>query len=192
METPISLDDIKSLGPIPEHLHTTFLRVANGLVQRANYSKEKAMGLMAQMLQNPKKFAYSRNKVTNLARSIYELNKQGIAVPLSENGAAYLPPEPAPYVLDTQKIPSTYVADHCRMPYSGAIRLRKGHCDKWKQPLACRFRWRVRSCLMRIRATDCPSVAYWQRRQIRSFRLRLASILPVGCVCRFLICHLHF
>lgn len=102
METPISLDDILSLGPIPEHLHTTFLRVANGLVQRANYSKAKAMSLMAQMLQNPKKFAYSRNKVTNLAQAIYGMNKQGIAIPLSETGVGYLPPEPTPYVRDAQ------------------------------------------------------------------------------------------
>lgn len=97
METPILPDDIISLGPIPEHLQSSFLRVANGLMQRANYPKEKVMGLLAQMLQNPKKFAFSKNKVTNLAQSIYALNKQGIAVPLSEAGAVYLPPEPALY-----------------------------------------------------------------------------------------------
>lgn len=99
METQITTDDILALGPIPDHLQPAFLRVANGLVQRAEYPKEKAMSLLAQMLQNPKKFAYSKNKVTNLARSIYDLNKQGIAVPLSETGASYLPPEPAPYEL---------------------------------------------------------------------------------------------
>jgi tRNA-splicing ligase RtcB len=99
METQLALDDILALGPIPESLHTSFLRVANGLIQRADYPREKALGLLAQMLQNPKKFAYSKNKVTNLARAIYDLNKQGVAVPLSEAGAAYLPPEPAPYVL---------------------------------------------------------------------------------------------
>ncbi|WP_080057707.1 RtcB family protein [Spirosoma aerolatum] len=101
METPISIDNILTLGPIPESLHTPFLRVANGLVQRAGYPTEKVMGLLAQMLQNPKKFAYSKNKVTNLAKAIYDLNKQGIAIPLSEAGAAYLPPEPAPFTLNT-------------------------------------------------------------------------------------------
>ncbi len=99
METSISLDDILALGPIPDPLHDRFLRVANGLVQRANYPKEKVLGLLAQMLQNPKKYAYSKNKVTNLAQAIYELNKQGISVPLSEAGAGYLPVEQAPYVL---------------------------------------------------------------------------------------------
>lgn len=99
METSISLDDILLLGPIPDQLHDRFLRVANGLVQRANYPKEKVLSLLAQMLQNPKKYAYAKNKVTNLAQAIYELNKQGVSVPLSDAGAAYLPPEPAPYVL---------------------------------------------------------------------------------------------
>ncbi|WP_420146818.1 RtcB family protein [Spirosoma sp.] len=100
METPISIEEILTLGPIPESLHNTFLRVANGLAQRADYPKQKVMGLLAQMLQNPKKFAFSKNKVTNLAQAIYALNKQGIAVPLSESGATYLPTEPAPYVLN--------------------------------------------------------------------------------------------
>lgn len=100
---PITLDDILELAPIPDELHASFLRVANGLVQRANYPKEKVMGLLAQMLQHPKKYAYSSNKVTNLARSVYELNKRGISVPLSETGATYLPPEPAPYVSDASE-----------------------------------------------------------------------------------------
>ncbi|AKD55830.1 RtcB family protein [Spirosoma radiotolerans] len=99
METLVSLDDITSLGPIPDHLQPAFLRVANGLVQRAEYSKQKAMGLLAQMLQNPKKFAFSKNKVTNLAKSIYDLNEQGIVIPLSETGVRFLPREVAPPVL---------------------------------------------------------------------------------------------
>jgi tRNA-splicing ligase RtcB len=103
METSISIEDILTLGPIPEALHMPFLRVANGLLQRADYSKEKVMGLLAQMLCNPKKFAFSKNKVTNLARAIYELNKQGIAVPLSETGYTYLPPDPTPYALDASE-----------------------------------------------------------------------------------------
>ena len=102
METLLTLDDLMVLGPIPGHLHIAFLRVANGLIQRADYSKEKVMGLLAQMLQNPKKYAFSKNKVTNLARAIYDLNKQGIAVPLSEAGAAFLPAALPPYVLNAQ------------------------------------------------------------------------------------------
>ncbi|GAB3794202.1 RtcB family protein [Spirosoma humi] len=103
METTVSLDDILVLAPIPAHLQPDFLRVANGLIQRADYPKEKAMGLLAQMLHNPKKFAFSKNKVTNLARSIYDLNKQGVAVPLSETGLTLLPREVAPSVLVNQE-----------------------------------------------------------------------------------------
>ncbi|GAB4001771.1 RtcB family protein [Spirosoma daeguense] len=103
METQILIDDILQLGAIPAHLHDAFLRVANGLINRADYPKEKAMGLLAQVLQNPKKFAYSKTKVTNLAKAIYDLNKQGIAVPLSETGVTFLPPPPAPYVLTTNE-----------------------------------------------------------------------------------------
>jgi len=100
METPLlTIDDILVLAPVPAELHAPFLRVAHGLMQRADYPKEKVLGLLAQMFQNPKKYAYSKNKVTNLARAIYDLNKQGIAVPLSEAGATYLPPEPTPYAL---------------------------------------------------------------------------------------------
>ncbi|GAB3938016.1 RtcB family protein [Larkinella terrae] len=101
MESLILLEDILVLGPIPESLHTGFLRVANGLVQHRNYAKEKVLELLAQMLENPKKYAFSKNKVTNLARAIYDLNKQGIAVPLSETGKTYLPAEPAPYVFES-------------------------------------------------------------------------------------------
>ncbi|MBC3787209.1 RtcB family protein [Spirosoma utsteinense] len=98
MDTLISIDDILALAPIPEPLQAAFLRVANGLVQRGKQPKGKVMGLLAQLLQNPKKYAFSKNKVTNLAKAIYDLNKQGIAVPLSEAGAAYLPAEPVPDV----------------------------------------------------------------------------------------------
>ncbi|MFN8354809.1 MAG: RtcB family protein [Spirosomataceae bacterium] len=89
----ITIQQINSLGNIPEELHEPFLRVTNGLTQRADYSEEKVMGLLAQMLENPKKFAYSRNKVTNLAKKIYELRQQGAVIQLSEEGKLWLPKE---------------------------------------------------------------------------------------------------
>lgn len=103
MDTSFSLDELLTLGPIPEALQPAFLRVANGLTQRADYPKAYVLSLLAQLLQNPKKFAYSKNKVTNLARSVYELSQQGTAIPLSEVGVTYLPAEPAPYVLNTDQ-----------------------------------------------------------------------------------------
>lgn len=120
METSITLDEILTLGPVPADLHTAFLRVANGLHQRAEYPKEKVMRLLAQMLQNPKKYAYSKNKVTNLARAIYDLNKQGIAVPLSEAGRAYLPVEMPDFQLEAKGAQAAAVFDLRQevMPYT--------------------------------------------------------------------------
>jgi tRNA-splicing ligase RtcB (3'-phosphate/5'-hydroxy nucleic acid ligase) len=68
----ITINQIKSLGNIPEELHEQFLRVANGMTTSAEFSIEKTLGLLAQMLENPKKYAYSKNRVTNLAQKVYE------------------------------------------------------------------------------------------------------------------------
>ncbi|WP_337044866.1 RtcB family protein [Emticicia sp. 17c] len=100
METTISLEEILILGDIPENLQGNFLRIANGLIQKAGYSQEKALGLFAQMLLNPKKYAYSKNKVNNLAKDLFELEKQNKKVMLTEAGKVFLPPEPPAYVLD--------------------------------------------------------------------------------------------
>lgn len=90
----ITIKEIKTLGNIPEEFHDAFLRVAKGLIERAEYPIEKIMGLFAQMLENPKKYAYSRNKVTNLAKKIYELQVEtGHTLSLSDEGRAWLPIE---------------------------------------------------------------------------------------------------
>jgi tRNA-splicing ligase RtcB (3'-phosphate/5'-hydroxy nucleic acid ligase) len=89
----ITIQQIKALAPIPEDLHDTFLRVAKGLTERAEYPTEKIMGLFALMLENPKKYAYSKNKVTNLAQKIYELQKTGIEIKLTDEGRAWIPKE---------------------------------------------------------------------------------------------------
>ena len=89
----ITIEQITALAPIPEDLHDAFLRVAKGLTERAEYPAEMVLGLFAQMLENPKKFAYSKNKVTNLAQKIHELQKQGIEINLTNEGRAYIPKE---------------------------------------------------------------------------------------------------
>lgn len=108
METQFTTEELAALGNIPESLQPAFLRVANGLHQRADYPKEKVMQLLAQMLDTPKKYAYSKNKVTNLARSVYDLQKEGVVIILSATGRAFLPlPEPE-YALETkEKQPAT-------------------------------------------------------------------------------------
>jgi tRNA-splicing ligase RtcB len=103
METQFTIEEILVLGAIPETLHTAFLRVANGLLQRAEYPKEKVLQVLAQLLVSPKKYAYSKNKVTNLAQAVYKLRQEGQVIELSEEGKSYLPaPEPA-YTLSTDK-----------------------------------------------------------------------------------------
>ena len=84
---------IKELGNIPEELIKDFDRVASGLIEHQDFSEEKVLGLFAQMLENPKKYAYSRNKVTNLAKKVFELQKSGIEIELTEFGRSRLPVE---------------------------------------------------------------------------------------------------
>lgn len=103
METTFTIEELLVLADIPASLHTTFLRVANGLHQRAEYPKERVLQLFARMLDNPKKFAYSKNKVTNLAQAIYNLQKEKIFVTLSETGKSFLPPPEPTFVLKSQE-----------------------------------------------------------------------------------------
>ncbi len=87
----ITITQIKSLANIPEELLEQFLRIANGLIQKADFTEEKIMALFAAMLDNPKKYAFSKNKVTNLAKTIYELQvKTGHPLSLSQEGKAFL------------------------------------------------------------------------------------------------------
>jgi len=97
----LTINDITALAPIPEELHGGFLRVANGLMERANYPKEKVMEMLAKMLNNPKKYAFSKNKLTNLAQKVYDLQKQGTKIELTEAGRAWIPVEPT-YELDAK------------------------------------------------------------------------------------------
>ncbi|MFN4145711.1 MAG: RtcB family protein [Runella sp.] len=97
----LTINEITALAPIPEELHSAFLRVANGMVERANYPKEKVLEMLAKMLDNPKKYAYSKNKLTNLAQKVYDFQKQGIKIELTDTGRTYLPVEPT-YAFDAK------------------------------------------------------------------------------------------
>lgn len=103
METQFTIEEILVLGAIPDTLHTAFLRVANGLLHRAEYPKEKVLQVLAQLLVSPKKYAYSKNKVTNLAQAVYKLRQEGQVIDLSEEGKSYLPAPDPVYVLSTDK-----------------------------------------------------------------------------------------
>ena len=111
MNTEFSIEELLALGNIPESLQAGSLRVANGLLQRAGFSPEKIKQLFAEMLDNPKKLAYSKNKLTNLAKGIYELNQTGANIALSEEGRAFLVAE-ADLVYKLEAKPKSHETDY--------------------------------------------------------------------------------
>lgn len=140
METTISLEEIVALANIPENLQDSFLRIANGLHQKAEYPKEKILGLFAGMLANPKKFAYSKNKVTNLAKEIYDLEKQGKKVALSEEGKSYLPAEAPVFEMEEKEKQKTVAFDlrTSPLPYQiyGAEHIEEGALKQMETALS--------------------------------------------------------
>jgi len=136
MNSLFTIEEILVLADIPASLHTTFLRVANGLHQRAEYPKEKVLELFARMLENPKKFAYSKNKVTNLAQAIYDLQKEKIFIPLSETGKSFLPPPEPEFVLSSSEKHQTvdYTLRDGPLPYAifGREHIEQGALDQMK------------------------------------------------------------
>ena len=100
MNTEINIDEIIFLANIPEELHPQVLRVANGLHQRAKQPKEKVFLLLAKMINSPKKYALSRNKVTNLAKIFYEYKKNGKEITLTDDGKELIYNEEAVLTLE--------------------------------------------------------------------------------------------
>jgi tRNA-splicing ligase RtcB len=100
VETAITIDEIKFLANIPESLHAPMLRVANGLHQRAKQPKEKVLLSLVKMLNSPKKIAFSKNKLTNLAKAVYELQKNGAEISLTDDGKELLYNEEAVFTLE--------------------------------------------------------------------------------------------
>ncbi|MCF0065503.1 RtcB family protein [Dyadobacter chenwenxiniae] len=106
MKTEITIEEIKFLANIPDDLHTPVLRVANGLHHRAKYPKDKIFLLLVKMLHSPKKYALSRNKMTNLAKIAYEYKRNGKEITLTDDGKELLFNEEAVLTLeekDTQQ-----------------------------------------------------------------------------------------
>ncbi|MCE7063066.1 RtcB family protein [Dyadobacter sp. CY343] len=95
METEITIEELRFLANIPQKLDNDFLRVANGLHQRGKYTKEKIFVMLVKMIHSPKKYALSRNKLTNLAKTVYELKKGGNEITLTDDGKELLVNEEA-------------------------------------------------------------------------------------------------
>jgi len=100
MESFITIEEIKLLINIPENLHDSFLRVSNGLHQRAKQPKEKVLEQLIRMIGNPKKYAFSKNKLTNLAKTVFESRKNGVEISLTETGREFLVNEEAVMTLE--------------------------------------------------------------------------------------------
>jgi tRNA-splicing ligase RtcB len=100
METEITIDELRFLANIPEKLEQNFLRVANGLHVRGKYPKEKVYIMLVKMLSSPKKYAYSKSKLTNLAKAVFDLKQSGSEITLTEQGKELLMNEEAVLTLE--------------------------------------------------------------------------------------------
>ena len=78
-ETPeiIITEDLKALGVHSEESLAKFARVANGLINNGVYPKAKVLLMFAQMIDSPKKFSFSKNKLTNLSLYTKHLKEIG-------------------------------------------------------------------------------------------------------------------
>ena len=83
-------EKIKTLGEIPVELEDEFLKAFNKLL-RADYAEVVVMRMLAEMIENPKTFAYSKNKLTLLAKELEKRAFNGEKIVLSETGKTYLP-----------------------------------------------------------------------------------------------------
>ncbi len=103
MNTPITIEEITYLANVPESLHSAFLRVANGLHERAKYPKEKVFLMLVKMLNDPKKYAYSKNKLTNLAKTVFDFRKAGTEITLTDDGKELIYNEEAVLTLEEKE-----------------------------------------------------------------------------------------
>jgi tRNA-splicing ligase RtcB len=77
MEPLLESNDLTALGVSTPDALAQFTRVGNGLISNGVYPKEKVLTLFAQLLDNPRKFTHSKNKLTNLARFVQGLADAG-------------------------------------------------------------------------------------------------------------------
>ena len=91
-ETPeiIVIEDLQSLGVNHEEALAKFARVANGLINNGVYPKAKVLLMFAQMIDSPKKFSFSKNKLTNFALYTKHLKEIGREIILTDFGKSLL------------------------------------------------------------------------------------------------------
>lgn len=95
MENLLTNDDLLALGVSTSEAQAQFLRVGNGLISNGVHPTERVKTLFAQLLENPKKFTHSKNKLTNLARFVQSLANAGTPLQPSDEARQRLAEEVA-------------------------------------------------------------------------------------------------
>jgi tRNA-splicing ligase RtcB (3'-phosphate/5'-hydroxy nucleic acid ligase) len=85
--------DLEHLGVNNIEALSKFTRVANGLITNGIYPKMQVILMFAQLIDTPKKFSFSKNKLTNLALYVKNLKEIGQEIILSDYGKTLLEAE---------------------------------------------------------------------------------------------------
>ncbi len=104
LEETIVQEDLKALGVQSEEALSKFSRVAGGLINHGVYPKAQVLLMFAQMIESPKKFSFSKNKLTNLALYTKHLKEIGQEIILSEYGKSLIEAENAKPKFELPKV----------------------------------------------------------------------------------------
>jgi tRNA-splicing ligase RtcB (3'-phosphate/5'-hydroxy nucleic acid ligase) len=140
LETEISeiivQKDLQRLGVDDTEALAKFARVANGLITNGIYPKTQVMLMFAQLIDTPKKFSFSKNKLTNLALYVKHLKEIGQEIVLSDYGKTLLDAEANKPKFEIDKIGRQHDADfdlrENAVPYKiyGANYIEQGALDQ--------------------------------------------------------------
>jgi tRNA-splicing ligase RtcB (3'-phosphate/5'-hydroxy nucleic acid ligase) len=137
-ETPeiIVTEDLQALGVHSEEALAKFARVANGLINNGVYPKAKVLLMFAQMIDSPKKFSFSKNKLTNLSLYTKHLKEIGQEIILTDFGKSILEMEANKPKFEIEKTGRQHDADfdllEQALPYKiyGANYIEQGALDQ--------------------------------------------------------------
>ena len=104
-------EDLQLLGVDNIEALAKFTRVANGLITNGVYPKTQVMLMFAQLIDTPKKFSFSKNKLTNLALYLKHLKEIGQEIVLSDYGKTLLDAEANKPKFEIEKIGRQHDAD---------------------------------------------------------------------------------
>lgn len=97
-------EDLQALGVHHEEALDKFSRVANGLINNGVYPKTVVLLMFAQMIESPKKYAFSKNKLTNLALYTKHLKEINQEIILSDYGKSLIEAENAKPAFELTKL----------------------------------------------------------------------------------------